>query len=129
MNIGKKSTVLLCDALLKSAESRLNSKNIEFIPRFVEIFDDLLLHFKNDANLVSFTSKFCQFCSKYIKDFPLEIKCCIFNYYANVLYFDRHSFILNQDKILNSSTLSSQSLIMDSDLGTEGRIYRTIIIT
>lgn len=110
----------MCDALCETAESRLNLNNCEIIIRFVEIFDALILYSKNNGNVSIYTTKFCLFCSNYIKDSSFEIKCSIFNYYTNVLSYDNYCFLLNQKEILNSSTLSAQKTILDSDLGAEG---------
>lgn len=110
----------MCDALLTILVSRFSLKNSEIVPRFVEIFNELLLNLKNNANLSTYTTKFCLLCSNYIKDSSFEIKCSIFNYYTNVLSYDCHCILLNQKEIFNSSTLSSQSTILDSDLGAEG---------
>lgn len=118
--IGKISTILMCDALLKIVESRLPLKNSEIVTRFVEIFNELLLYLKKNASLATYSTKFCLFCSNYIEDSSFEIKCSIFNYYTNVLYYDSHCFLLNQKEILNSSTLSSQATILDSELVAEG---------
>ena len=109
--------------------SNLNFKNAEIVPRFIEIFDELLVQLKNSSDLSSYTSKFCLFCSKYILNSPFEVKISIFNYYIDVLSYDRNSFILNQQYILNTSTLSAQSEILDSDVGAEGKSYCIIGFT
>ena len=112
----------MLESLLERIESVLDLKIIEMIPRFIEIFDELLMQMKNSSNLTSFTSRFCLFCSKYLQNSSLEVKLSIFNYYTDVLCYDRNSFFSNQYEILNTSNLFAQTTFLDSEVEAEGKL-------
>jgi hypothetical protein len=117
--IGKIDTYSVCDILLKTAKSHINSENILIMLRFIEIFDCLVSDLKCDSSLSPWTESFILYCANFIPSDSFETKCSIINYYINVIFYDYSAFMKNQKELWGSFNLHAK-VLLHSDLETEG---------
>lgn len=117
--IGKKSPSpsSICASLMRAIETT----DASLMPRYVEIFDELLSFFKDQSSFAEWSKKASIVFTKLINDSRFETRCSIITFYNNLLMNDPKTFLNNQEQIWSVFDLEHKNF-SDTNIEAEGTL-------
>lgn len=93
-SIGKHYPKIIYKNLSKWAKANVRSDNSLVLIRFIEIHDSLISSISGDSEINAFLEDFSCFCSAYLRDPQMELRCSILMFFlrlieVNFLVFSR----------------------------------------